>query len=102
MRPAEQDHDASSRRRAPAFNNCHQLLCQVLSLNKQVRALFVSSHSYAGLASQGMAIRREQFLEKPFSVETLLAQVAAALAAPSIPHSIIGDIASPDEVQWVD
>jgi DNA-binding response OmpR family regulator len=82
--------------------NGHQLLCQVLSLKRQVRALFVSSHPYAGLASQGMAIRREQFLEKPFSVETLLAQVTAALAAPPIPHSTIGDMASLEEVQWVD
>ncbi len=82
--------------------NGHQLLCQVLSLKRQVCALFVSSHPYAGLDWQGMAIRREQFLEKPFSVESLLTQVAAALAAPPIPHSTIGDIASPDEVQWVD
>lgn len=82
--------------------NGHQLLCQVLSLKKQVRAVFVSSHPYAGLDSQGMAVRREPFLEKLFSVESLLTQVAAALAAPPIPHSTIGDIASPDEVQWVD
>jgi DNA-binding response OmpR family regulator len=83
--------------------NGHQLLCQALSLKEKLRVLFISSHSYDSLAPQGMTIEPDQFLHKPFSVESLLTRVAGALAAPPISPDHAKDAASPnDAVQWVD
>jgi DNA-binding NarL/FixJ family response regulator len=82
--------------------NGHQLLSQALRLKRPVRVLFISSHPYAGLASQGMAIGPDQFLQKPFSVEALLSHVATALAAPPVHQDAPDDRVFPNEVPWVD
>lgn len=66
--------------------NGNDLVKQVLSLKKELRVLFMSSHALSHLANQGITIEPERFLPKPFTVEYLLTRVDAALAAPPI-HS---------------
>lgn len=61
--------------------NGHDLIRQALSVQKKLRVLMMSSHSPARLAAEGIAVSAERFLQKPFSVETLLRRVASALAA---------------------
>lgn len=83
--------------------NGHQLLYQALSLKEKVRVLFMSSHRYDSLASQGMTIQPEQFLQKPFSVESLLQHVATVLAAPAIGLEPASEsTTAKNGVQWVD
>lgn len=74
---------SSSKNQYPRVNG-HDLVHQALSLNKELRVLFISSHTISSLEAQGITIKLERFLPKPFSVEQLLSQVAAALAAPPI------------------
>ena len=72
--------------------NGNDLVQQVLSLKRELRVLFMSSHALSHLASQGITIEPERFLPKPFTVEYLLTRVAAALAAPPIaraPHTAL-------------
>ncbi len=64
--------------------NGNDLVQQVLSVKKELRVLFMSSHTLSHLTSQGIMIEPERFLPKPFDVEYLLTRVAAALAAPPI------------------
>ena len=64
--------------------NGNDLVQQVLSVKKELRVLLMSSHTLSHLASQGIMIEPERFLQKPFDVEYLLTRVAAALAAPPI------------------
>lgn len=70
--------------------NGNDLVQQVLSVKKELRVLFMSSHALSHLASQGIMIEPERFLPKPFTVEYLLTRVTAALAAAPIaraPHT---------------
>ena len=60
---------------------------QPLSLKKEARVLFMSSHTLGNLSSQGINIIPERFLHKPFTAQQLLEHVAAALAAPPIHRS---------------
>ena len=64
--------------------NGNDLVQQVLSVKKELRVLFMSSHALSHLAGQGITIEPERFLPKPFTVEYLLTRVAAALAVPPI------------------
>lgn len=82
--------------------NGHELIHQILSLKTELRALFMSSHSLSHLAAQGIEIQSDRFLSKPFSVETLLARVAAVLALPSIHRAPSTASASPGGIQWCD
>ena len=82
--------------------NGHDLIHQILSLKTELRVLFMSSHSLSHLAAQGIEIQPERFLSKPFSVETLLARVAAVLALPPIHRTPSTASASPGSVQWCD
>jgi CheY-like chemotaxis protein len=82
--------------------NGHNLVHQALSLKKELRVLFMSSHTISGLAAQGITIKPERFLPKPFSVEHLLNQVAAALATSPIRLAAPTAAASSKDVQWVD
>ncbi len=82
--------------------NGHELVRQVLSLGYDLRVLLMSIHPFSNLASQGISIEPERFLQKPFSVEALLQQVAAALVAPPL-HRKATTAASPaKDVQWFD
>jgi CheY-like chemotaxis protein len=79
----------SQEKRYPRVNG-NDLVQQVLSMKRELRVLFMSSHALGHLASQGILIEPERFLPKPFNVEYLLTRVAAALAAPPIaraPHT---------------
>jgi DNA-binding response OmpR family regulator len=91
----------SGNNRYPRVNG-HDLVHQVLSLKKEARVLFMSSHTLSNLSSQGITIAPERFLHKPFSVQHLLAQVTAAFAAPPI-HQGNSTTPRPEKnVQWVD
>jgi DNA-binding NtrC family response regulator len=90
----------SSKSQYPRVNG-HDLVQQVLSLKKELRVLFMSSHTVSSLASQSITLPTDRFLHKPFSVEQLLNQVAAALAGPGL--CIDRSTAAPSkDVQWVD
>lgn len=81
--------------------NGHEMVAQMLALKKELRVLYMSSHPRAGLASQQIDLGHALFLQKPLSKESLLAQVAAALAAP--PLRTDGTSAGEKkDVQWVD
>ncbi len=80
--------------------NGHELLCQALSVKKDLRVLFISSHSYPSLAPQGIHVRQEQFLQKPFSADALVNRAAVALEAPGMRQQEDAFPPSKD-VQWV-
>ena len=82
--------------------NGYDLIQQVLSLTTELRVLFMSSHPLTSLNSQGLKIRSERFLSKPFSVETLLERVAAALVAPPIHRTPSATSPQPGQIQWYD
>ena len=82
--------------------NGHDLIHQILSLKTELRVLFMSSHSLSHLAAQGIEIQPDRFLSKPFSVETLLARVAAVLALPPIHRAPSTASALPGSIQWCD
>lgn len=91
---------SSSKSQYPQVNG-HDLVQQALSLKKELRVLFMSSHTLRSLAVQGIPLPATRFLHKPFSVEQLLNQVAAALAGPAI--CIDRSTTAPSkDVQWVD
>jgi len=62
----------------------------------------MSSHTISSLMAQGITIGPERFLAKPFSVEQLLQQVAAVLAAPAMRIATPAAPASTKDVQWFD
>lgn len=82
--------------------NGNDLVQQMLSVKKELRVLFMSSHALSHLASQGITIEPERFLPKPFDVEYLLARVAAALTAPPIDPTLRTTPVSAKGIQWVD
>lgn len=82
--------------------NGNDLVQQVLSVKKELRVLFMSSHALSHLASQGIMIEPERFLPKPFDVEYLLTRVAAALAAPPINRDPVTPPVSAQGITWAD
>lgn len=82
--------------------NGHDLIHQILSLKTELRVLFMSSYSLSHLTAQGIKIRSERFLSKPFSVETLLDRVAAVLALPPIHRAPSTMSASSGDILWCD
>jgi CheY-like chemotaxis protein len=82
--------------------NGYDLIQQVLSLTTELRVLFMSSHPLSSLNSQGIRIRPERFLSKPFSVETLLARVASALEAPPIHSTPATTSTQTGHIEWCD
>ena len=92
---------SSSKNQYPRVNG-HDLVHQALSLKKELRVLFMSSHTISSLMAQGITIGPERFLAKPFSVEQLLQQVAAVLAAPAMRIATPAAPASTKDVQWFD
>jgi CheY-like chemotaxis protein len=82
--------------------NGNDLVQQVLSLKKELRVLFMSSHAFSHLANQGIMIEPERFLPKPFNVDYLLTRVAAALAAPAIVRAPSTAPVSARGIKWVD
>lgn len=82
--------------------NGNDLVQQMLSVKKELRVLFMSSHALSHLASQGITIEPERFLPKPFDVEYLLTRVAAALAAPPIDRAPRTPPVSTKSIEWVD
>jgi DNA-binding response OmpR family regulator len=91
---------SSSKNQYPRVNG-HELVQQVLSLKKELRVLLMSSHTLSSLAAQGIMIKPDRFLHKPFSVEQLLTHVAAALTGPAL-HRDQSATAPAKDVQWVD
>ncbi len=91
----------SQENRYPRVNG-NDLVQQVLSLKRELRVLFMSSHALSHLASQGITIEPERFLPKPFTVEYLLTRVAAALAAPPIDPPPRTAPVSAKGIEWVD
>jgi CheY-like chemotaxis protein len=91
---------SSVKNRYPRVNG-HDLVPQILSLKNELHVLFMSSHAMSHLASQGIMIEPERFLPKPFSVEQLLARVAAALATPPIRRDSTATQIPAKNVQWV-
>jgi DNA-binding response OmpR family regulator len=91
---------SSSQNQYPRVNG-HELVQQILSLKKELRVLFMSSHTPSSLAAQGITIKPDRFLCKPFSVEQLLTHVTAALTGPALysDHSAVG---RHKDVQWFD
>jgi DNA-binding response OmpR family regulator len=61
----------------------------------------MSSHTLSNLTAQGITIKPDRFLHKPFSVEQLLTHVTAALTGPALSrdHSVVASI---KDVQWFD
>ena len=90
----------SSTNQYPRVNG-HELVQQALALKKVLRVLFMSSHTLSSLAAQGIMIKPDRFLHKPFSVEQLLTQVMAALTGPPL-YSDHSAAAPSKDVQWVD
>jgi DNA-binding NtrC family response regulator len=82
--------------------NGNDLVQQVLSVEKELRVLFMSSHTLSHMASQGIMIEPEQFLPEPFDVEDLLTRVAAALAAPPVARAPHTAPVSAKDIAWVD
>lgn len=82
--------------------NGYELIQQVLSLKTELRVLFMSSHPLSSLNFQGIKIPPERFLSKPFSVETLLNQVAATLAAPPILRTPLAAATQTGPIEWSD
>ena len=91
---------SSSKNQYPRVNG-HDLVQQVLSLKPELDVLFMSSHTLSNLTAQGITIKPDRFLHKPFSVEQLLTHVAAALTGPALSrdHSVVASI---KDVQWFD
>jgi len=81
--------------------NGHELVQQVQSLKKELRVLFMSSHTLNGLAAQGIMITPDRFLRKPFTVEPLLTHGTAALTGPVLysGHSVA---APSKDLKWFD
>ena len=92
---------SSNKTQYPRVNG-HELVRQALSVKKELRVLLMSSHPITSLAAQGIAVESEQFIHKPFSVETLLKQVASALVAPPLRLEVPATSAPAKEVQWFD
>jgi CheY-like chemotaxis protein len=92
---------SSTKNQYPRVNG-HNLVRQALSLKHELRVLFMSSHTLSSLAAQGITIKPERFLPKPFSVEGLLNQIAATLAAPPIRIEASATAAPTKDVQWFD
>jgi CheY-like chemotaxis protein len=82
--------------------NGHDLVRQALSLKKELRVLVMSSHAFSSLAAQGITIEPERFLQKPFTVQQLLEQVAATLAAPPIRIDAPAASTPAQDIQWFD
>lgn len=91
----------SIKNRYPRVNG-HDLIHQALSLKKELRVLFMSSHAFSSLAAHGITIEPERFLQKPFAVQQLLEQVAATLAAPPIRIDAPAAPTPTKDVQWFD
>lgn len=92
---------SSNKNQYPRVNG-HELVRQALSLRKELRVLLMSSHTITSLAAQGIRVQLEQFLQKPFSAEALLNQVAFALASTPIRLEAAPSTTSAKDVQWVD
>lgn len=81
--------------------NGHEMVAQMFALKNELRVLYMSSHPRAGLASQQIDLGDAPFLPKPLSKDSLLAQVAAALAAPPL-RTGGAPAGEKKDVQWVD
>ncbi len=81
--------------------NGHEMVTQMLALRSELRVLYMSSHPRASLPSQQINLGNALFLQKPLSKESLLAQVAAALAAPPL-RADGAPAGEKKDVQWVD
>lgn len=92
---------SSGRNQYPRVNG-HELVRQALSLKKELRVLLMSSHPMASLASQGIPVEADRFLQKPFSVAALLEHVAFALASAPLPFHARPVTSPGKDVQWVD
>jgi CheY-like chemotaxis protein len=92
---------SSTKTQYPRVNG-HDLVRQALSVKQELRVLFMSSHSVSSLATQGITVKPERFIQKPFSVEDLLKQVAATLAAPPIRVEVPAATAQAKDVRWFD
>ena len=90
----------SSKNQHPRVNG-HELVQQALSLKKELRVLFMSSHTLSSLARQDIMIKPDRFLGKPFSVEQLLTHVMTALTGPPL-YSDHAAAAPSKDVQWFD
>ena len=99
--PPPQFQLSSAKNPYPRVNG-YDLIHQILSLKPELRVLFISSHPLHSLTSQGIPIRPERFLSKPFSVDTLVNRVAAVLTLPPIHRSPSTTSTSPDGIQWCD
>ncbi len=91
----------SDSNRYPRVNG-HDLVRQLLSMKKEARILFMSSHTLSNLSSQGINIIPERFLQKPFTTQHLLEHVAAVLAAPPIHRTTSAAIRPTNGIRWVD
>lgn len=91
----------STKNRYPRVNG-HDLVRQALSLKKELRVLVMSSHAFSSLAAQGITVEPERFLQKPFTVQQLLEQVTATLAAPPIHIDAPAAPTPAKDVQWFD
>jgi len=81
--------------------NGHEMVRQMLELTKELRVLYISSHSKAGLTEQGIALGEAQFLPKPIGKDALLQQVKTALETPPLRHDPSRD-EKKNAIEWVD
>ena len=82
--------------------NGYDLIQQALSVTKDVRVLFMSSHPIASLQTEGIHIESERFLLKPFSAERLLSHVAATLAGAPMHAKAATTTIPGKDIRWVD
>jgi CheY-like chemotaxis protein len=80
----------------------HDLVLQARSLGKELRVLFMSSHTLTQLQAEGIPIDPTRFLHKPFSVAHLQGCVAMALAAAPLPLDTLPSASGSTEVPWFD
>lgn len=74
---------------------------QVLSLKKELHILSMSSHTLNRLAAQGITIKPDWSLHKPFSVEQPLIHITTTLTGPSLYRKHFA-AAPPKDVPWFD
>ena len=90
--------DASSYHRV----NGPEMVLQMLTVMGKLRCIYMSGHSAADLAKQGILLGSVPFLPKPLAKERLVAAVADALTAPPMQWIKPEDPSPKSDVQWVD